>query len=74
MLAAAAFSGDEMHAACSRIGLSVPDDIAVIGVGNDQPVCELSMPALSSVDVNAQAAGYEAAAWLDRRVVFWRER
>ena len=60
--------GLEVMRACERAGVSVPDDVAVIGAGNDEAVCELSTPALSSVDDNAQAAGYEAAALLDRLI------
>lgn len=43
----------------------VPDDIAVLGVDNDDLVCELSMPPLSSIALNARKAGYEAAEILD---------
>ncbi|WP_428940289.1 XylR family transcriptional regulator [Fontivita pretiosa] len=52
--------------ACRRVGVHVPDEVAVVGVDNDQPLCELSIPPLSSVDVNAEQIGYEAAALLDR--------
>jgi LacI family transcriptional regulator len=44
----------------------VPDEVAVVGVDNDQPLCELSIPPLSSVDVNAENIGFEAAALLDQ--------
>ena len=52
--------------ACRRVGAIVPDDVAVIGVGNDATLCDLAIPPLSSIDVNAQGVGYEAAALLDR--------
>jgi len=52
--------------ACRRCGVAVPDDVAVIGVDNDQPLCDLAIPPLTSVDVNAEGIGYEAAALLDR--------
>jgi LacI family transcriptional regulator len=52
--------------ACRRAGVAVPDDAAVIGVDNDQPMCDLAIPPLTSVDVNAEGIGYEAAALLDR--------
>jgi LacI family transcriptional regulator len=58
--------GLEVMDACDRAGALVPDEVAVIGVNNDEAVCELSIPALSSIDVNAETAGYEAAALLDR--------
>jgi len=52
--------------ACRRIGLRVPDDVAVLGVGNDSILCDMATPPLSSVDLDAQRIGYTAAACLDR--------
>lgn len=52
--------------ACRRIGVTVPDEVAVIGVDNDASICDLTIPPLSSIDPNAEAIGYEAAALLDR--------
>jgi LacI family transcriptional regulator len=53
--------GHEVIAAAKLAGLSVPDDVAVIGVDNDEVVCGLTDPPLSSVAVNFERAGYEAA-------------
>jgi LacI family transcriptional regulator len=52
--------------ACRRANLRVPDEVAVIGVDNDEHLCELAVPPLSSVDVNSERIGYDAAALLDR--------
>jgi LacI family transcriptional regulator len=52
--------------ACLRAKIQVPDQLAVIGVNNDEHLCGLANPALSSVDVGAERIGYEAAALLDR--------
>jgi LacI family transcriptional regulator len=52
--------------ACRNVGLSVPDEIAVIGVDNDSLLCDLSFPPLSSVIPNTQRTGYEAARLLDQ--------
>ena len=52
--------------ACRSIGLRVPEDVAVIGVDNDEMICELTNPPLSSVEQGARRLGYEAAALLDR--------
>lgn len=51
--------------ACRRLGIAVPDEAAVIGVDNDDLLCELSHPPLSSVIPNTQRTGYEAARLLD---------
>jgi LacI family transcriptional regulator len=48
--------------ACRRADLSVPDDVAVLGVDNDPSLCNLCTPPLSSIDVNPARIGYEAAA------------
>jgi len=52
--------------ACMVAGLSVPEDVAVIGLGNDDLICDLVSPPLSSIALSAEKAGYEAAAVLDR--------
>jgi LacI family transcriptional regulator len=52
--------------ACQRVGLTVPGDVAVLGVDNDQLICELTRPPLSSIDQAARRIGYEAAALLDQ--------
>lgn len=52
--------------ACKTLGLKVPGEVAVIGVENNPLICESSVPALSSVDLNMFRIGYEAAACLDR--------
>jgi LacI family transcriptional regulator len=57
--------GREVLEACSIAELHVPEDVAVVGVDNDEVFCELSDPPLSSVALNAEAAGYRAGALLD---------
>ncbi len=52
--------------ACRRAGVTVPDQVAVLGVDNDAYLCALSLPPLSSIDVNSEETGYQAAALLDR--------
>jgi LacI family transcriptional regulator len=51
--------------ACRRAGILVPDQVAVLGVGNDECLCDLAVPPLSSVDLDPQRIGYEAAQMLD---------
>lgn len=58
--------GREVLQACAATGLRVPDDVAVIGVDNDELMCELSSPPLSSIALDVEKAGYEAARLLDR--------
>jgi LacI family transcriptional regulator len=58
--------GQHVIEACARVGLRVPEEIAVVGVDDDVLLCELCDPPLSSVVPNAERVGYEAAALLDR--------
>jgi LacI family transcriptional regulator len=51
--------------ACRRIGLAIPDELAVIGVDNDLVLCQLADPQLSSVADNPAQIGFEAAELLD---------
>jgi LacI family transcriptional regulator len=52
--------------ACRAVGARVPDDVAVIGVDNDEMICELTSPPMSSIEQGARRMGYEAAALLER--------
>lgn len=58
--------GQEVLDVCRAIGLRVPEDVAVIGQHNDELLCELCDPPLTSVIPNARRVGLEAADLLDR--------
>jgi len=60
--------GQQVLEACRRLGAAVPDEVSVIGVHNDELLCDLCDPPLSSVIPNARRAGYEAASLLDRMI------
>lgn len=53
--------GQQVLDACRAIGVAVPEEVAVIGVDNDEVVCNLAEPPLSSVVPDAARVGYEAA-------------
>lgn len=53
--------GQQVLDACRRAGLAVPEEVAVLGVDNDEVLCELSPPPLSSVIPNTRRTGWEAA-------------
>ena len=50
---------------CDESGLAVPDEVAVIGVDNDEVICGLARPPLSSIEQNPEEVGYQAASLLD---------
>lgn len=52
--------------ACRRAGISVPEEIAVVGCENEITLCEFSSPTLTSVRFDGHAVGYRAAGILDR--------
>jgi LacI family transcriptional regulator len=58
--------GHHVLDACTRAGLLVPEQVAVLGVDNDELLCGLCNPQLSSVIPDPEQIGYEAAGWLDR--------
>jgi LacI family transcriptional regulator len=58
--------GLELLAACELAGLRVPEDVAVLGCDNHVIEQKLSPLAMSSVDVNFEGIGREAASLLDR--------
>jgi LacI family transcriptional regulator len=58
--------GQQMINVCRRNGLVVPEEVAIIGVDNDEVLCELSNPPLSSVMLDTMRTGYETAAMLER--------
>lgn len=60
------FRAREVISACNEAGLSVPDEIAVLGVDDDELICESSRPALSSIGIDQEAIGYKAAEVLSR--------
>lgn len=56
----------EVLDACARSGLSVPEEVAVVGVDNDEELCRLSRIPLSSVAGNPRRIGFEAARMISR--------
>ena len=53
-------------AACRELGLQVPEQVAVLGVDDDDILCEMAAPPLSSIMQDCDRIGYEAAALLDQ--------
>jgi LacI family transcriptional regulator, galactose operon repressor len=58
--------GVQVAEACRHAALRVPEDVAILGVEDDDLYCELSRPHLSSIILPAERLGYEAAELLDR--------
>lgn len=54
--------------ACNVAGIKIPSDISVIGVDNDELVCNINTPLLSSVSVDIEKGGFETAALIEKLV------
>jgi len=52
--------------ACMGLDLSVPSEIAILGVDDDELICEATFPTMSSIQINSQQGGYLIAEHLDR--------
>ncbi|SIN79426.1 transcriptional regulator, AraC family [Singulisphaera sp. GP187] len=49
---------------CRNLNVAVPDEVAVLGVDNDDLLCDLADPSLSSIKCSAHQIGYHAASLL----------
>ncbi|MBR3086612.1 MAG: substrate-binding domain-containing protein [Kiritimatiellae bacterium] len=65
ILAANDITGDLVLQACRMERLRVPDDIAVIGIDNDELICEHTTPTLTSAVSDFELSGFIAAQLLD---------
>lgn len=58
--------GNKIMEVCRLIGIKVPEEISVIGVDDDETICNLSDPPLSSIRMDVEKGGYEAAELIDK--------
>ena len=49
----------EIQLACHRLGISIPDEVALIGVNDDLP-CQISFPSLSSIRLPFERIGFRS--------------
>jgi len=57
--------GRELIDACRMAGVEIPDELAVVGVDDDELLCELCDPPLSSIIPDVRRTGWVAAEILD---------
>lgn len=67
-------AGADLLRACQHLGVRVPDEVAVIGVGDDDLLCALAHPPLSSLSLRGREVGKLAVAMLDERMRFPRRK
>lgn len=61
--------GQHIAEACRLLKIRIPEEIAILGVDNDELICELSSPPLSSIALNVHKGGYEAARLMEKLIL-----
>ena len=69
----AMFCCDDAHAlymieTCMIAGISVPDDIAILGVDDDELLCSISDPQISSIQLDVEQGGYITCKYLHQQI------
>ncbi len=70
----ALFCCDDAHAlyiteTCNMAGLRIPEEISLLGVDNDELLCGISDPPISSVELDVEHGGYQTCALLHRQIL-----
>ncbi|MBQ9463485.1 MAG: DNA-binding transcriptional regulator [Bacteroidales bacterium] len=58
--------GSILIQACNSFGIKIPGEVAIMGVDNDEVLCNMSNPALTSVNIDIEGGGYIAAKMAER--------
>ena len=61
-------TAQDVYNACRIAGLSIPDQIGVVGVDNETDICEMLRPTLTSILPDFEQCGYLAAKMLMKRI------
>ena len=68
MLACNDFMARQVTEICQMEGIRIPEDISLLGVDNDEFMCNISSPTLSSIKLNFEKHGYEIAKTLFKMI------
>jgi len=60
--------GQHITEACRLANIRIPEEVAVLGVDNDEMICEFSDPPLSSIAQDTEKGGYDAAKLLHHMI------
>jgi LacI family transcriptional regulator len=58
-------AGLKLAELCRALGIAVPETVAILGVDDEDILCEMASPSLSSIRLDCESIGYRAAALLD---------
>ncbi len=53
---------------CKINGIQIPEEIALLGVDNDELICNLSDPPISSIELDVEKGGYETGRLINRYI------
>lgn len=57
---------NDLATACYKAGIFVPEHVAIVGVNNDELLCDSAWPPLTSIECSFERMGFQAAKMLDR--------
>lgn len=60
------YRAGDVFDACARLQLSIPEDVAILGVDNNPVLCDSLVPSLTSIEPAFEQEGFAAARTLDR--------
>ena len=60
--------GNNLIEACISAGIRIPAEVSIIGVDNDDLLCNLSSPSLSSISIDIEEGGYRTAQMIEHLV------
>ncbi len=66
LLAAYDIMAHEVIDACRSVNIAIPEEVAIVGVDNDELLCDLCDPPLTSIALDTDQTGYRAAELLDQ--------
>lgn len=56
--------GRQVLRACAEAEIAVPEQLALVGVDNDNDICDLAIPNMSSIEPDAHQIGFQGATYL----------
>lgn len=70
----AIFVCDDSHAitiaeSCRMVGVQIPEEVTLLSVDNDELLCEISDPPISSIALDVEQGGYDLCKALHRRII-----
>ncbi len=57
----------EITEVCNMAGIPIPEDVSLVGVDNDDLLCEISSPQISSLELNVEQGGYHLGELLEKQ-------